>query len=186
MKSLFRNDILNRIKQLSVHDKAQASIAIQTHLQKTLNNESGVWAGFQSLTNTEPEINWQEVSPKIEWAFPVASENKLQFRKNVQNYSRQNLGFLEPQDGEIVELEQITGFVVPGLAFDQAGHRLGRGKGYYDQTLNNNNKKKIGVCFEVAFCENVPHENHDLICNQIITEKQIYHIHQVEGEQKWN
>jgi len=186
LKSQFRQDILNRIKHLSAHDKAQASVSIETHLKQNLVNKSGVWAGFQSLAGSEPQIDWSQVSNKIEWAFPVASDNKLQFKKNVQNYSRQSLGFMEPQDGETVTTEQIKGFVIPGVAFDRFGHRLGRGKGYYDQTLNKVNKKKIGVCFETAFCESVPYESHDLVCDQIITEKQIYHIHQVEGDRKWN
>ncbi|MGZ3690206.1 MAG: 5-formyltetrahydrofolate cyclo-ligase [Pseudobdellovibrio sp.] len=181
MKSLFRDNILGRLKLLSAYEKAQASSAIQFLLKQSLVNESGVWAGYQSLMHSEPHIDWSQVSNKIEWAFPVTSENKLEFKKNVQNYSRKALGFLEPQDGESVSTEQISGFVIPGLAFDRAGYRLGRGKGYYDQTLYRNNKKKIGVCFETAFCENVPHESHDLVCNQIITEKK---VHQVEGDQK--
>lgn len=59
--------------------------------------------------------------------------------------------------------------VIPGMAFDSAGHRLGRGKGYYDRLLPNLNAAKlIGICFPFQFLEEVPAEAHDISVCKVI------------------
>lgn len=59
--------------------------------------------------------------------------------------------------------------IIPGMAFDSAGHRLGRGKGYYDRLLPNlRDAKLIGVCFPFQFLEEVPAEAHDISVCKVI------------------
>lgn len=59
--------------------------------------------------------------------------------------------------------------IIPGMAFDNAGHRLGRGKGYYDRLLPNlRDAKLIGVCFPFQFLEEVPAEAHDISVCKVI------------------
>ena len=59
--------------------------------------------------------------------------------------------------------------VIPGMAFDSAGHRLGRGKGYYDRLLPNLNAAKlIGICFPFQLLEEVPAEAHDISVCKVI------------------
>ena len=96
------------------------------------------------------------------------------------------MGFSEPQDGIKIDLKQISGFVIPGLAYDIYGHRLGRGKGFYDRALAEYKGQKIGVCFNVSLCEELPREEHDIKCDQIVTENQIYIVNKSEGVRKWN
>lgn len=59
--------------------------------------------------------------------------------------------------------------VIPGMAFDKNGNRLGRGKGYYDRLLPKLNGKKIGVCFSFQFLDSIPSEKHDIPMDEIIT-----------------
>ena len=60
--------------------------------------------------------------------------------------------------------------IVPGMAFDKQGNRLGRGKGYYDRFLvNNKNVYKIGICFDFQFLDVIPSEDHDQKIDEIIT-----------------
>lgn len=60
--------------------------------------------------------------------------------------------------------------VVPGMAFDADGHRLGRGKGYYDRFLSQHPQTHtIGLCFDFQLLPNVPCEPHDRIIDEIIT-----------------
>ena len=59
--------------------------------------------------------------------------------------------------------------VIPGMAFDSAGHRLGRGKGYYDRLLPNlKDAKLIGICFPFQLLEEVPAEAHDISVCKVI------------------
>lgn len=60
--------------------------------------------------------------------------------------------------------------VVPGMAFDKAGHRLGRGRGYYDRFLIKYPEvKTIGICFDFQFLESIPTEPHDCVVDEVIT-----------------
>ena len=58
--------------------------------------------------------------------------------------------------------------VIPGMAFDREGHRLGRGKGYYDRFLNRVKTYKIGVCFDFQMMDQLPHDPHDVMMDEII------------------
>jgi len=63
--------------------------------------------------------------------------------------------------------------LVPWLAFDLQGNRLGHGKWYYDKFLAVNNCYRIGVCHKETIVENIPHNNLDQWMNLIITEHQL-------------
>ena len=60
-------------------------------------------------------------------------------------------------------------FLVPLLAFDRRGHRLGYGGGYYDRTLVN--KKSIGLAFSAQEVPEVPTTSNDVPLDHIITER---------------
>lgn len=77
----------------------------------------------------------------------------------------------EPQGKPFTELSTIDLVVVPGVAFDVAGHRLGRGKGYYDRFLAQpelSNAYKIGICFPFQMLEEVPTDIHDVCMNEVL------------------
>jgi len=61
--------------------------------------------------------------------------------------------------------------IVPTLAFDKEGYRLGWGSGWYDKFLAAQPQAlKIGLCFANGFIENLPHEPHDISLDKVITE----------------
>lgn len=60
--------------------------------------------------------------------------------------------------------------VVPGMAFDREGHRLGRGKGYYDRFLAlYPDVPTIGLCFDFQYVEQIPVEPHDKLVDCVLT-----------------
>ena len=68
-----------------------------------------------------------------------------------------------------IPLEAFHLVLVPGLAFDLAGHRLGRGKGYYDRLLQLAGGIKCGICHTLQLTPLVPAEPHDAKVNFILT-----------------
>lgn len=72
--------------------------------------------------------------------------------------------------------QQPDVIVIPGLAFDKHGNRLGYGKGYYDTLLKNLKSIKVGVCFDFQLINNVPSYEHDQKVDTIITEKRILNV----------
>ena len=80
-------------------------------------------------------------------------------------------GILEPTTPElsIINCQLSIVVVVPGMAFDRQGHRLGRGKGYYDRFLSQiPNIYKIGVCFPFQLVESVISEETDILMDEVI------------------
>ncbi len=78
-------------------------------------------------------------------------------------------GILEPRpDAPVVPVENIELILVPGLAYDLAGRRLGRGKGYYDRFLAAFSGKTIGICGQLL--PGVPVEQHDITMDAIATD----------------
>jgi 5-formyltetrahydrofolate cyclo-ligase len=74
-------------------------------------------------------------------------------------------------DAPAVAVEDIAAFVVPGLAFDRAGGRLGWGRGHYDATLGAAPEAlRIGLAYERQLVEQVAREAHDVALHIIITE----------------
>ena len=82
---------------------------------------------------------------------------------------------LEPKKECIrkISIDEIDLIIVPGVAFDFAGNRMGHGKGYYDKLLNTTKAATVGLCFEFQLVEKIPTEPHDKPVDIIITEKRV-------------
>lgn len=99
-------------------------------------------------------------------------------------------GFMEETEsykalGENASEEKASGeaagllMLMPGVAFDKDGHRIGYGKGFYDRYLKRLAKAGINVyktalCYECQMLSEVPHEDHDISVDMVITENGIY------------
>lgn len=77
----------------------------------------------------------------------------------------------EPKGDDLHPVEEIEMIVVPGVAFDRKGHRLGRGKGFYDRLLKEAKATKIGVGYEFQLVDEIPTEEHDVAMDIVITEE---------------
>lgn len=83
--------------------------------------------------------------------------------------TRGSFGIHEPQGGWPNVTPDLL--LVPLLAFDATGHRLGYGGGYYDRTLAHLNVPAIGIAYGAQELPSIPHEAHDRRLNFILTEK---------------
>lgn len=79
-------------------------------------------------------------------------------------------GIREPDDGcAVMALNRLDLILVPGVAFDLQGRRLGRGKGFYDQLLANVRGLICGVAFDEQVVAELPVEPHDVHLDCILT-----------------
>lgn len=76
----------------------------------------------------------------------------------------------EPTGDNTVDPSEIELVVVPAVAYDRNGNRLGRGKGFYDRLLKNTRATKIGVGYEFQLVDEIPVEPHDVGVDIIITQ----------------
>lgn len=84
-----------------------------------------------------------------------------------------NFGILEPLGDRGVPVAELDLLLVPGVAFDQTGHRLGYGKGYYDRLLQQRSAgcRLVGLCFEFQLVSTLPAEPHDVRMDLLVTEQ---------------
>lgn len=64
--------------------------------------------------------------------------------------------------------------LVPGMAFDRRGGRLGRGRGYYDRFLASASGFLAGICFDDQLVPEVPCDSHDVRMNEVVTPSEIF------------
>jgi len=86
-------------------------------------------------------------------------------------------GVLEPRDdGAALRLTPGDLVVVPGVAFDEAGYRLGHGKGYYDRAFAaelGDAPTLVGFCYEFQIVDAVPHDDRDRQMDAIVTDRKV-------------
>ncbi|MEK6854366.1 MAG: 5-formyltetrahydrofolate cyclo-ligase [Nanoarchaeota archaeon] len=83
-------------------------------------------------------------------------------------------GIMEPNQKKAFDKAQIDTVIVPGLAFDGHGHRLGYGHGFYDKLLHRLNKAvKIGLAYDFQVVNTLRAEAHDQRMDLIVTESRI-------------
>ena len=88
---------------------------------------------------------------------------------------RHPYGMLEPgPDCPLIPPDQIDLVLVPGLAFDRSGGRLGRGGGYYDRWLAGFSGVTAALCRDGLLMESIPRLPHDLGVNLVVTETGLY------------
>lgn len=100
---------------------------------------------------------------------PVVNGNDLILKSHNGKLRDGAFNIKEPTGDTIADYSIIDLAIVPGEAFDTAGNRLGHGKGYYDRTLSSLGCHKIGLCFPFQLFDEIPHDEHDIKMDEIIT-----------------
>ncbi len=79
-----------------------------------------------------------------------------------------------PVDAPQLDLRRVDLVLVPGLAFDARGYRLGFGKGFYDRFLPRlPNATRVGLAFELSLLVEVPNAAHDAPVDWIVTDRRV-------------
>lgn len=90
------------------------------------------------------------------------------------NRSRLHLGAFrieEPDGDDTVDIDQIDLVVVPAVAFDRSGNRVGRGKGYYDRLLQSARALTVGVGYDFQLVDAIDAEPHDVAVDFVVTDR---------------
>lgn len=82
----------------------------------------------------------------------------------------------EPMGTNTVEPDEIELVVVPAVAYDKKGNRLGRGRGFYDRLLATTKATKIGIGYEFQIVDEIPVEPHDVKMDMIVSQKTVIRV----------
>lgn len=104
---------------------------------------------------------------------PVVVGDELELRRytNTKDLKKGSFNIWEPCGELFTNYNDINLVIVPGVAFDSEGNRLGRGKGYYDKLLPKIKAYKIGICFPFQYFKNaiIPTEDTDISMDKVLT-----------------
>ncbi|HBC87786.1 MAG TPA: 5-formyltetrahydrofolate cyclo-ligase [Lentisphaeria bacterium] len=146
--------------------------------------ESGMLAAFHP-SGGEPDIGGfleKQITKGKEICFPRFNMAGRKYEMAVvadfaEGFVKGRFGILEPKaEKPAVQeniLKKIT-WLVPGIAFDRNGGRLGHGKGIFDRLLSDASGFKIGICYEWQMIESVPSDGRDVMMDMIVTESAVY------------
>lgn len=173
-KSEIRRKIRNLRLMLSEIEKEQAAAEVFDRLEKT--------AAFMLAENVlmyhslPDELSTRNFLKK--WSgrkhFFLPRVNGVNLDILPYDESRLELGAFhieEPTGNDTVSPEDLELIIVPAVAYDRQGNRLGRGKGFYDRLLNTAKATKIGVGYEFQLLDELPTEPHDIPVDMVITQK---------------
>ncbi len=82
----------------------------------------------------------------------------------------------EPSGNHLVDISTIQLIIVPGVAFDCHGNRIGRGKGYYDRLLRKSRAVTIGVAYDCQITDEIEPDDFDIAMDYVIAESGIKKI----------
>lgn len=114
--------------------------------------------------------------------YPALCGNHMVLRQvtGLESLQEGAFGILEPCPAGVEhQADEADLIVVPGVAFDLTGHRIGYGKGYYDRFLQHPGRKArlVGLCHDFQLIEGaVPADRHDIQMEIIVTDRRIIYI----------
>ncbi len=183
-KAALRESIKQRLARLSPEDRARESRSLCKRLVAALPPTPGTMCVFYPMTGSEADI--RELFPALlerGWTlfFPRFEGSGFAFRKapTIDALVPGKYGLMEPTaDEEKLTIADVDIALLPGLAFDAAGGRIGRGNGGYDTWLRelrakNPGAKAWGIALDCQMVAVVPREAHDLAMDLVVTPRGI-------------
>ena len=126
----------------------------------------------------EGEVNLRPLFDRLpgwRWVLPrVEDDRSITFRDFAVPSEMHPFGMEQPADsGPIVPIQEIDVLLVPGLAFDRSGGRLGNGAGHYDRILSSarGDASAIGIAPAARLVDSVPIDAHDVRVGWLATEE---------------
>lgn len=184
-KELLRKKVLKKRKEMVKEEILSKSNKItKLFLESYLyNNVSSIMAyiDFRNEVHTEDLIR-KSLDNNIKIIIPLSVvETRELILSQLINYDEElsagTYGILEPKKEYIrkVSPSDIDLVIVPGVAFDERGYRIGYGGGYYDRFLSKLKPcvPKIALAFDLQIVDNAYEDKHDIPVDYIITETRI-------------
>ncbi|MBW2186242.1 MAG: 5-formyltetrahydrofolate cyclo-ligase [Deltaproteobacteria bacterium] len=174
-----RSQIMMR-EQLTAQQRADLSRRAQSVLvQQAWFIEAKLIALYSSIRN---EVDTQQVfetaiSLGKRIVFPRIDDGQMVFVEveSQSDFCLGTFGVLEPVGAKVVPVCCIDLIIVPGVAFDRSGFRIGFGKGYYDQALENRplSCRLAGLGYAFQLEDSIPRETHDVSLDWLVTDQEI-------------
>lgn len=177
-KDALRQAMLKIRNSLPVELLDEMSNEIQTRII-TMNEfvQAGIVAAYYTIGSEvrTSKILAEVIRNKTLVLPKVIDETKIVFAKvkDLQNDLEEGkYRIMAPKD-HCEQIENIDLVLVPGIVWDEQGHRIGYGRGYYDRYLSKLKTTSIGLAYDFQVFEEIPNGKNDFHVNMIVTDKRI-------------
>ena len=175
-KTELRRVLLKQRQSLPLEEWREKSDRICSHLKSSLLfTQSKTILAYFSFRQ-EPDLSPLFTDTQKRWGFPRCLGKSLSWHSWQPTEALQMgaYGILEPQvDSPILEPDAVNLILVPAVACDVRGYRLGYGGGYYDRLLSSSewaSKPTIGIVFAEAYFPHLPIEPWDIQLHHVCTD----------------
>ncbi len=181
-KAQLRQQLINARARLDPVDRAAASEAICRAVLALPSWETAATVALYAAAGGEVDTAQLAAAAllagkALAWPVIVAGDRRLSFASAAPDALVAGpFGIRRPPPGAPAVLRDDIGlFLVPGVAFDLACNRLGRGGGFYDVTLGALEGKvmRVGLAFDLQIVAALPREPHDLALDVVATETRV-------------
>lgn len=129
------------------------------------------WSLPEEVQTQELILKWSDVKTFI---LPQIQGDYLVLRKitTPEEMKKEKIfGIMEPTGEIVTDYSRIDLALIPGVAFDRSGNRLGRGKAFYDKILPHLTETyKVGLAFDFQVLKSIPYDELDVPMDKIITD----------------
>jgi 5-formyltetrahydrofolate cyclo-ligase len=178
-KTSLRSRLLQHRQQLATNLWQESSERICQHISNSPQFERAQTILAYQSCRQEPDLTHLFDRTNKQWGLPRCVDKDLIWHVWQPSEPLQNgaYGILEPSaDSPVLVPEKVDLMLVPAVALDRQGYRLGYGGGYYDRLRANplwSSIPTIGIAFDFAFVEALPIDPWDLKLDAVCTESQI-------------
>ncbi|MEA1902008.1 MAG: 5-formyltetrahydrofolate cyclo-ligase [Actinomycetota bacterium] len=169
-----KQDVRGRVRALGPVDPGQSLLVVSGLFSWMSGRLPGTASAFLPLADEVDLTPLFERLPGWRWVLPrVEEDGNLTFRDRDLPLERHAYGMDQPVDsGQPIPVREIDVLLVPGIAFDMTGARLGRGGGFYDRVLEDRrgDAVAIGVSTSDRVFDRVPALPHDQPVQWLATE----------------
>jgi len=174
-KNIIRNTILQKRKNVNTSQESQKIY------QNFINSEYYQNYRFiMSYMNIGSEVETGSINKDIgdddkTLILPDLKNNEIKASKFTlgDSFKVGEFNIPEPSPFREYDKQWVEILLVPGVAFDKRGYRLGYGKGFFDRFLKDFKGIKVGLCFEAQLVDKIPIETQDIAMDVLITEKKV-------------
>ncbi len=183
-KPATRRTLLSRRDGLTAETRARASVQIAANAARliaeyAITGTVALYAAKGSEVDTAP-LDALLRARAIAIAYPRVGDGRtLSFHlASPVELASGRFGLREPRaDSPAIALDAIGAFIIPGVAFDRAGGRIGWGRGHYDATLAAApHAVRIGLAFDCQVLDQVERDPHDALLHAIVTDVATYRV----------
>lgn len=179
-KKQLREDILGKLKKQSFEKKTRENNLIKSQVLSSKGYQEAELIFTYVSTDFEVDT-WEIIKMSLKnnkrVSVPVITDYKnremiISEIKDVSKLEKNKWGIYQPKKGNILEMKKdtIDLMLIPGVAFDKKGNRLGKGKGFFDKFLTNvKNIPVLGLAFSLQIVSSIPVIQTDIPVSKVVS-----------------